>query len=66
MHPQQRLLDHVLGLGDAAEHSVGDREADRAQLVEQSFAFGHAAANPCRQRTGAVLNRRQLTEHRLL
>ena len=49
MDPQQRLLDHVLGLGDAAEHPVGDRERDRPQLVEQSLAIGHAAANPCRQ-----------------
>jgi len=44
MHAQQRLLHHVLGLGDAAEHPVGDREGDRPQLVEQSLAIGHAAA----------------------
>jgi hypothetical protein len=49
MHPQQRFLHHVLGLGDAAEHPVGDRERDRPQLVEQSLAIGHAAASPCRQ-----------------
>jgi hypothetical protein len=49
MHPQQRFLHHVLGLGDAAKHSVGDRERDRPQLVEQSLAIGHAAANPCRR-----------------
>src|SRR3712207_8908527 len=35
VHPQQRFLHHVLGLGDAAEHPVGDRERDRPQLVEQ-------------------------------
>jgi hypothetical protein len=29
MHPQQRFLHHVLGLGHAAEHPVGDRERDR-------------------------------------
>src|SRR3712207_7968174 len=49
VHPQQRFLHHVLGPGDAAEHPVGDRERDRPQLVEQSLAIGHAAANPCRQ-----------------
>jgi hypothetical protein len=43
MHPQQRFLHHVLGLGDTAEHPVGDRECDRPQLVEQSLAIGHAA-----------------------
>ena len=46
MHAQQRLLHDVLGLGDAAEHPVGDRECDRPQLVEQSLALGHDAANP--------------------
>src|SRR5262245_48062602 len=49
MHPQQRLLHHLLGLGDAAEHPVGDRERDRPQLVKQPLAIGHAAVNPCRQ-----------------
>src|SRR5215211_1317707 len=49
MHPQQRFLRHVLGLGDAAEHPVGDRERDGPQLVKLSLAIGHAAANPCRQ-----------------
>ncbi len=49
MHPQQRFLHQVLGLGDAAEHPVGDPERDRPQLVEQSLAIGHADANPCRQ-----------------
>jgi len=44
MHPQQRLLHHVLGFGDAAEHPVGDRERDRPQLVEQSLAIGHLAS----------------------
>ena len=28
MEPQQRLLDDVRGLGDAAEHPVGERERD--------------------------------------
>jgi hypothetical protein len=49
MHPQQRFLDHILGLGDAAEHPVGDRERDRPQLVEQSLMPSHAAMNPFRQ-----------------
>src|SRR5262249_242372 len=49
MHPQQRFLNDVLGLGHAAEHPVGDRERDRPQLAEQSLAIGHAAANPSRQ-----------------
>ena len=49
MHTKQRFLHHVLGLGHAAEHPVGDRERDRPQLVEQALAIGHAAANPCRQ-----------------
>ena len=64
MHPQQRFLDHVLGLGDATEHPVGDLKRDRPQIVKQSLAIGHAAAansgrsgvraaessaNPCRQ-----------------
>jgi hypothetical protein len=49
MEPQQRLLDHVLGLGDAAEHPIRDRERDGPQLVELSLALGHAAAKPCRQ-----------------
>ena len=49
MNPQQRFLHHVLGPGDAAEHPIGDREGGRPQLVEQSLAISHAAANPCRQ-----------------
>src|SRR5512133_160241 len=49
MHLQQRFLHHVLGLGDAAEHPVGDRERDRPQLLKQSLTIGHAAVNPCRQ-----------------
>src|SRR5262249_32627965 len=49
MHQQQRFLHQVLGLGDTAEHPVGDRERDRPQLVEQSLAIGHVTANPCRQ-----------------
>ena len=49
MHPQQRFLHYVLGLGDATEHLVGDSERSRPQLVKQSLAIAHAAANPCRQ-----------------
>src|SRR3712207_9413151 len=41
MNAQQRFLHHVLGLGDAAEHPVGDRERDRPQLVEQPLTIGH-------------------------
>ena len=42
---EERLLDHVLGLGDAAEHPVGDRERRRAQLLEQLVVrVGHAAS----------------------
>ena len=47
--PEERFLHDVLGLGDAAEHPVRDRERDRPQLVEKLLAIGHAAANPCRQ-----------------
>src|SRR5262249_18127295 len=46
MHPQQRFLHHVLGLGDATQHPVGDRERHRPQLVKQPLALAHAA-NPC-------------------
>src|SRR5215510_5851047 len=49
MHSEQRVLDHVLGLGDAAEHPVGDRERHRPQLGKQLLAIGHDAANPSRQ-----------------
>jgi hypothetical protein len=49
MHSQHRFLHHVLGLGHAAQHPVGDRERDRPQLVEQSLAVGHPAASPSRQ-----------------
>src|SRR5215470_16271095 len=48
MHPQQRFLHHVLGLGDAAEHPVGDGERDRPQLLEQLLPRAHFA-NPRRQ-----------------
>src|SRR5215469_14271084 len=48
MHPQQRFLHHVLGLGHGAEHPVGDRERDRPQLGEQLLPRAHVA-NPCRQ-----------------
>ena len=37
---QERLLDDVLGLADAADHAVGDREQQRAQLGMQ-IGFGH-------------------------
>jgi hypothetical protein len=43
MHAQQRLLDHVLGLGDAAEHPVGDRERNRPQLIKQLLALAHGS-----------------------
>src|SRR5690348_2118625 len=49
MHPDQGLLRHVLGLRDAAQHPVGDRERERPQLVEELFALCHAAASPSRQ-----------------
>jgi hypothetical protein len=45
MHPQQRLLGHVLGFGHAAEHPVGERERQRPQLVKHLLAIGHAATN---------------------
>jgi hypothetical protein len=48
VEPEQRLLDDVLGLGDAAEHPVRDRERDRAQFLKQLLARAHVA-NPCRQ-----------------
>src|SRR5215475_7686227 len=48
MHPQQRFLHHVLGLGDAAEHPVGDGERDRPQLLEQLLPRAHVAT-PRRQ-----------------
>ena len=35
MEAEQRLLDDVLGLRDAAQHPVGDRERDRPHLLEQ-------------------------------
>jgi hypothetical protein len=44
MHPQ-RFLDHVFGLGHAAEYPVGDRERGRPQLAKQSLAIGHDAAS---------------------
>jgi hypothetical protein len=42
-HPQQRLLHHVLGLGDAAEHPVGERERGGAQLSEELLTGTHSA-----------------------
>src|SRR3954470_4090222 len=42
MHPQERLLHHILGLGHAAEHAVGDRERDRPKLIQKSLTIGHA------------------------
>jgi hypothetical protein len=48
MHPQEGLLDNILGLGHAAEHPVGDLKRARAQLVKQSLAIGHADhSTPC-------------------
>src|SRR4051812_45876117 len=49
MHPQQRLLHDVFGLGHAAEHPVGDPERDWPKLVEQLVAVGHGTRKPCRQ-----------------
>jgi hypothetical protein len=37
--PEQRLLDDVLGLGDAAQHPVGDRERDRPWFDKQLIAI---------------------------
>jgi hypothetical protein len=34
LEADERLLDDVLGLGDAAEHAVRDREEQRPQLLE--------------------------------
>ena len=46
MDAQQRLLDHVLGFGDAAEHPVGDRERRRPHLLELVFFGGHVGCAP--------------------
>jgi hypothetical protein len=46
MHAEQRFLHHVLGLGDATEHPVADREGDRPQFVEQSLAIGSCRCEP--------------------
>ena len=35
---QERVLDDVLGLGDAPQHPVGNREEQRAQILER---LGH-------------------------
>ena len=40
MQPQERLLHDVLGLADAAEHPVGDREQQRAQLLVRVGCHG--------------------------
>lgn len=32
VHPEEGLLDQVLGLGDTSRHPVGDGEEERAQL----------------------------------
>src|SRR3954452_14550945 len=41
----QRLLHHVLGLRDAAEHPVGDREGSRTELLEELFVgLAHAVS----------------------
>jgi hypothetical protein len=46
MQPQQRLLHHVLGLGDAAEHPVGDGEGRAPQVVAAAPAHAASYANP--------------------
>ncbi len=51
-NPEERALDDVLGLGDAIEHAVCDRERHRAQLPKHLVASAtHASsrANPTRQ-----------------
>src|SRR5437660_1328078 len=60
MHPQQRFLHHVLGLGHAAEHPVRDRERDRPQPGKQLLAIGHAAASPSRELRAANPSRQLL------
>ncbi len=35
VNPRQGLLDHVLGIADAAEHPVGDGERPRAQALQE-------------------------------
>ena len=52
VHAQERLLDHVLGLGDRAEHAVGDLEGERAQAI----VFTHLSQV-------FMLSRRMLHEH---
>ena len=37
MDAEERLLDDVLGLADAAEHPVGDREQQRPELFVRRF-----------------------------
>jgi hypothetical protein len=44
VQPQQGLLGDVLGLGDAAEHPVRDRERRRAELVEEFVVRRRQAA----------------------
>src|SRR3712207_8515424 len=39
----ERLLHHVLGLGDAAQHPVGDPEHARPQRGEEVVVRAHAA-----------------------
>src|SRR6201999_2383438 len=46
MDAQQRLLDDVLGFGDAAEHPVGDSERSRPQLLELVFFSSHVGRAP--------------------
>jgi hypothetical protein len=39
---EERVLDDILGLGDAAQHPVGDREHQGSQLVVRRRQIGHA------------------------
>jgi hypothetical protein len=46
MPPQERLLHDVLGLRDAAEHPVGDREQQRPQLLGELAHIVHVCLVP--------------------
>ncbi len=55
MHAQQRVLDDILRLQDAAEHPVGDRERRRPQLLEHLCGPSHASCSMRRKRSGRRL-----------
>src|SRR5439155_7204967 len=55
--PKERLLDDVLGVADAPEHPVGDREQERAELFERlDIHVVHLA--PSDERGGPSVTRR--------